>query len=258
MGNLFSDILGGIGKAAVNTLNTLSGVVTNPWTTITQGLDASTKKFTEETNPWVNVAKTVATTGIAAGAIIGAGAAAAAGVAGTTSAVLKAVAGSPKKIAATALVSGLVASSPTVTKSIINVLAPERLIEAGAGVGNYIEGKDTILGVETSKIVDIGTKIGLIGAGAGLVAAGAIAVPKVIAALTPSSNEGGLLSESGTNANMTPKSIQPQTTTLDKIPSTTGVKRKSKTKNKLTAMSQIVRVNVQNKNNNYIKGGCHR
>ena len=129
-----------VGKAITKTLDTISGIVTNPVTAITQGTAASTKKFVEA-SPITNAVKTVTNVGLAAAAVVGVGAVAEGGLAAVGSAASKLIPSTTKgkviAAVATPVVAGAVLKQPAkAAETILN--APSSLANFGGNAAELI------------------------------------------------------------------------------------------------------------------------
>jgi hypothetical protein len=151
---------------------------------------------------------------------------------------------------------GVLTSSPTATKTLVNVTssAPENLFKTGETIGGVIEGGKTIKDITSKDVKNV-----LIGAGAGAVVAGAGALAYDIYKskkdeaistnnLNPNDRRTILPIDKPVDYSSIPtsenKPVTPQTTTI----STSKRRRKASRINKFSAVNQNVRVIVQQKN----------
>lgn len=129
-------IFDSIKNKAIGFLDTVSGIVTNPITAITQGTSASTQKFLQAT-PLQNTAKTIVNTGIAGGLVVGAGAAAEAGITKTTQVILGQIIKHPVATTGTLIAVPAIISSHKLQQTVEDL--PAKGVSLGTDTGKFID-----------------------------------------------------------------------------------------------------------------------
>ena len=129
-----------VGKTITKALDTISGVVTNPVTAITQGLGASTQKFVEA-KPITNIVKTVTNVGVAAGAVVGIGAIAEGGFAAVAKGAQAIIPSTTKgkviaAVAAPVVVGAVIKEPAKAAETALN--APSKLANFGGNLAEVI------------------------------------------------------------------------------------------------------------------------
>jgi len=169
-------LLGKIGGGIVKALDTVSGIVTNPYTAITKGTKASTQKFISST-PLQNVAKTVVNVGGAALAVTGIGVAAGAGIKATAVAVGKTIIANPGKSLAAGAGVSLLAQSSRSREALEE--APSSFVDFTGNIGKFIDDPSFSTAANIAKENPVIT--GLAVTGAALVA-GKVVIPALATA----------------------------------------------------------------------------
>lgn len=262
-----------VGKVITKSLDTLSGIVTNPVIAITKGTTASTKAFTTAT-PITNAVKTITNIGLAAAAVVGVGAVAEGGLAAVGSGVSKLIPSTTKGkvIAAVAapVVLGAVAKQPAAAaQAVLNT--PSSLANFGGNAAQLIANPSlsnakTLIS-ENPVVASVVGGAAVIGAGVGLGTAASLisnyqntkAVKENTAAtlggasdslpISVSDQSGRMFSiqpvQQGALASATP--VTPQTQSVSKSGAVRRRKRKSKS-SAPTSLNQKVNVIVSNRN----------
>lgn len=157
-----------VGKVITNTLNTISGIVTNPVTAITQGTAASTQKFINST-PLQNTVKTVTNVGLAAVATVGAGAIAEGGITTIGNAVKAIIPATTKgkiigAIAAPIAIGAFTSAPAKTTQAILE--APSNFANFGQNLGVLVQHPSIATAENLAKENPVITTVAAIGAGA--------------------------------------------------------------------------------------------